>query len=144
MRPSHSKGDDMASWAPQRPAAGKSPAITPAGLAAAKRLRRNWDLRTGDSPRLAELVRRDVAAASRRFTGRTWSLLAWVVCQDVPDGARPTVEAWAQTLGWDTKHASGMLGGALDALACYYGLGEPVPEILSPIGREGARVSPAA
>jgi hypothetical protein len=141
MRPSHSEGEcDMAAWAPQRLAAGKSPAITPAGLAAAQRLRRDWELRSSENPRLADLARQAVSKAGSRFTSRTWSLLVWVVCQDTPDGARVTVEAWAEKhANSNTKYAVGLLGGALDALAAYYGLGEPMPDILSPIGRASAQ-----
>ena len=98
-------------------------------------------------PPRAEFGRdRAPSKAGSRFTARTWSGITWAVCEDVPDGARATVEAWAEKhANFNTKYAVGMLGGALDALACYYGLGEPVPEILSPIGQEGAaRLSPPA
>jgi hypothetical protein len=49
--------------------------------------------------------------------------LVWCVLQMTPSpDLAPTVEKWAESVGWRTERAVGFLAAALEALAQHYGI----------------------
>jgi hypothetical protein len=127
-------------WAPDRLIRGKSPVLEQHQHDAATRFFDDYAIgelganRGGrGGPRLdpwqripfdeVQVMRRESYRAAMKTLGPLqFFQLSWCVLQETPSpDVPPTVEKWAQQMGWRTERATGFFAATLESLARHYG-----------------------